>query len=228
MASSLRKNKDWEVISLGYPSGEADVAAHAKSLANVISHLDGAEEIDLVAHSLGNIVIRHYWADQTDLANKKTPDPRIKRIVMVGPPNKGAILAQKYGANKLYENFAGKSGRQLTRGWGELEKKLATPTCEFGIIAGGKRDDIGFNPLIPGDDDLLVTVEETKLAGARDFLLLPVTHAGQMRRPEIQNYTRNFLEKGYFVSEKERHPITEKGVETVAAEKVAEKPEKAK
>jgi hypothetical protein len=49
-----------------------------------------------------------------------------------------------------------------------------------------------------------------------------------MRRPEVQGYVRTFLENGYFVSEKDRHPVTEAGVEKNVVEKVAEKIEEAK
>lgn len=207
LAAALRKNPNWEVISLGYASTEAEVADHAKCLASVIAHLDGAKEIHLVAHSLGNIVIRHYWADQTDPAKNLTPDPRIKRIVMVGPPNHGAKLAQEYGRNVLFETVSGESGQQLSSGWAKLEPHLATPTCEFGIIAGGKQNDIGYNLLIDGDDDFLVAVEETKLPGARDFLLLPIAHNMQMRSAAIHEATKNFLLHGYFVTEQARQPI---------------------
>ena len=57
---------------------------------------------------------------------------------MLAPPNNGARLAQLLGDNKLFESIAGPPGEELGRHWAELEKHLATPTCEFGIIAGGR------------------------------------------------------------------------------------------
>ncbi|MDX1964571.1 MAG: hypothetical protein SFX18_15575 [Pirellulales bacterium] len=207
MAAAIRKETDAKVICLGYPSTQADVAAHAASLASVIRHLPEVQEIDLVAHSLGNIVIRHYWRDQTDPAKKLSPDPRIRRIVMVGPPNQGAQLARRAGQNVLFDSFSGPSGQQLARGWEKLEPQLGTPTCEFGIIAGGLGNDFGYNVLIDGDDDILVGVEEAKLPGARDFVLLPASHFRQMSDPQVQQAAVRFLQHGYFLTEAEKQPL---------------------
>ena len=52
-------------------------------------YLDGIAEINFVGHSMGNIVIRHYLGDE---AGKK-PDGRLRRFVMLGPPNHEAYLA---------------------------------------------------------------------------------------------------------------------------------------
>jgi len=61
--------------------------------------------------------------------------------------------------------------------------------------------------MLEGNDDLVVTVEETRLPGATDFVILPVIHSFIMDDPRVQEYTLRFLEKGYFVSEEARHPI---------------------
>ena len=76
----------------------------------------------------------------------------------------------------------------MATGWEALEPKLATPHFEFGILAGGKGDGRGYNPLIPGDDDAVVTVESTRLAGARDFRVLPVLHSFFMNDKRVQEY----------------------------------------
>jgi pimeloyl-ACP methyl ester carboxylesterase len=194
------------VFNLAYASTRGDVGQHAAALDRVIQRLDGIEEINFVAHSLGNLVIRHYFRDQT--ASGRGPDVRIKRIVMLGPPNQGAQLAKRMGRNGLFEFFAGASGQQLAAKWDELQSKLAIPTCEFGIIAGGIGTTNGRNPLIQGDDDFVVRVDETRLAGARDFAVLPVIHTIMMNDPKVMEYTARFLEHGYFISEDERQPIT--------------------
>jgi pimeloyl-ACP methyl ester carboxylesterase len=208
MVDFLRANSKFTVLSVGYASTQADVATHARSLAKVIEHLGPkVNEINFVAHSLGNIVIRHYLADHTDLANGRRPDPRIQRIVMVGAPNNGARMAQIFGGNSVYERMLGKSGRALARQWGELHKRLAIPQTEFGIVAGGERNDSGYNPLLPGDDDFIVSVEETKLPGARDFVVVNGLHAMLMSNPAVQEAALRFLEHGYFVSEEQRQVL---------------------
>jgi pimeloyl-ACP methyl ester carboxylesterase len=206
LAKRLRE-QGYEVFNVGYPTTRAGVAWHAHNLAQIIEGLEGLEEIDFVAHSLGNLVIRHYLADHTDPATGRQGDPRIKRIVMLGPPNQGADLAVHLDRGPFYEWVGGRSAVQLGRAWAELEPKLATPKCQFGIIAGGSGESRGRNPLLSGDDDYVVSVEATRLSGARDFVVLPVAHTFMMNDPKVQEYTLRFLEHGHFVSEDQRRPI---------------------
>jgi hypothetical protein len=84
---------------------------------------------------------------------------------------------------------------------------LTIPSCEFGILAGGRGDDIGRNPLLDGDDDFVVSVAETRLAGARDFMVVPALHTVIMDHPAVQEYTVRFLQQGFFQSAERRCPI---------------------
>ena len=210
MTTFLQKDGNYVVYNVAYPTTQAGVGEHAKKLDGIIRHLEGVEEINFVAHSLGNLVVRHYLADQTDEKRGLKPDQRIKRIVMLGPPNHGTVLAKKYGKNWAWEAVAGAVGQQLGRDWDKLEKKLATPHCQFGIVAGGKGTE-GFNPLLPGNDDGVVRVEEARLAGARDFAVAPVVHMFLKDDATVQEYTLRFLQKGHFISEEKRQPIVAKG-----------------
>ena len=212
----LREN-DYQVFNVGYPSTQDDVAGLARSLRRVIDNLDGIEEINFVGHSLGNIVVRHYLGDLVrqepwkQSVNAAAADrraaARFHRFVMLGPPNQGATLAEMFADNPLFKGIAGDAGQQLGRDWPDLEKRLATPAFEFGIIAGKKGNERGYNPLLPGENDVVVSVEATKLAGARDFLVLPVVHSFMMDNPKVQQCVLRFLREGYFVSAAERHPL---------------------
>jgi pimeloyl-ACP methyl ester carboxylesterase len=207
MERYLTAQSNFTVLEFGYASTRAEVADHAKSLAHVLQNLDGIEEIDFVAHSLGNLVIRHYLADANDPAQGHVPDPRIKRIVMLGPPNNGAHMAQVLGDNKLYKTLTGESGTELGPGWPGLQRHLATPDCSFGIIAGARPDQRARNPLLEGGDDLIVSVPETKLRGADDFLVLPVVHTFMMDDAKVREATLHFLREDCFVSQAKREPI---------------------
>lgn len=204
----LKEHSDYSVLNVSYASAREKLADHALALGHVIEGLEGVQEIDFVAHSLGNLVIRHYLAENTDPASGRQPDPRIRRIVMLGPPNNGADMAQRFRANLLFQAVWGESGRELAEQWSELNKRLAIPTCQFGIIAGGRGDESGFNPLLAGDDDFVVAVAETRLTGARDFIVLPVVHGTMMENQRVQEQTLRFLQHGYFVSEEARQPIS--------------------
>jgi len=207
MCRYLEEQGGYTAFNVSYPSTRASIGTHAENLARIVRRLDGIEEIHFVAHSLGNLVIRHYLGDHTDDADGKCPDPRIKRIVMLGPPNNGARIAEVLGRNNIFDIVVGQSGTQLARTWNDLSTKLCTPRCEFGIIAGGRNDGRGFNPLLGEDNDLIVSVETTKLPGAEDFKVMPVLHTYLMDNPEVQACTLRFLEHGYFTSPDERQPL---------------------
>jgi len=208
LANYLRKDGDFEVLLVSYASTRADIETHAESLAKVVESLGEVREINFVAHSLGNLVLRHYLADHTDEAHGKQPDPRIKRIVMLGPPNQGARLAVLLKGLPLFPQVVGPSGQQLAEEWEEVSRHLATPNCEFGILAGGRGDDRGMNPWVPGDDDLIVRVEETQLLGARDYRILPSYHRQLLGDAKVHEYTQRFLRHGWFESDETRQPIT--------------------
>jgi len=203
----LHDKGGYTVLNVGYPTTRADVGTHAARLAKILSRLDRAEEIHFVAHSLGNLVIRHYMADQQKLDKSARTKAPIGRFVMLGPPNQGARLARTLGRNRIFETVAGDAGRQLSRDWASLEQKMIVPNCEFGIIAGGRGKATGLNPLLEGDDDFVVSIAEARLAGAHDFAIVPVIHSLIMDHPDTRKKVLRFLSDGYFVSERERQPI---------------------
>jgi hypothetical protein len=204
MYEYLQKRSSGSVLNVGYASTRQSVQQHAESLANVVDNLEGVTEISLVAHSLGNLVIRRYLATLQE--NPRADPPRIRRIVMLTPPNHGAELAERFRKNTVVQAVWGTAGNEIAD-WNELQARLAIPRCPFGIIAGGRGTDTGYNPLIKGDDDMVVSVAETRLPGAHDFVVVPVIHTTIMDDKRVQEYTLRFLESGYFLSEEKRSPI---------------------
>lgn len=205
----LHKHSQYMVLNVEYPGTHQSIGDDARALASVVAHLDGIEEINFVAHSMGNIVVRHYLADQTDPKTGRRPDPRIRRMVMLGPPNHGSKVANTLADNGFFKAFMGKPGQELGRHWAWEEVNLATPPFEFGVIAGGLGKKHGFNPFLPGDNDGIVTVESTRLAGAADFLLVRATHLPMASDPRVFRHTLSFLEHGYFVSADQKQPVAE-------------------
>ncbi|MDZ4656552.1 MAG: alpha/beta fold hydrolase [Bythopirellula sp.] len=209
LADYLQEQGKFHVINFGYPSTQGDVGTHAKSLASVIQHLDGVKTVNFVAHSMGNLVIRHALADLASLPAAEQPKIKYKRFVMIAPPNHGAELADNFSESAIAQTFAGEPLQQLapTKGWETLEQRLATPSFEFGIIAGGQGDGEGYLAAIPGDDDGLLSVEMTRLAGANDFVLVKGIHQLLPKNEQVQDATLRFLEKGYFLPSGTKHPI---------------------
>lgn len=214
----LEKEGGFTWINVGYASTRASLDEHAESFARVVEGLEGIEEVYIVAHSMGNLVVRRYLGEASQPQPRWRPDLRIRRMVMIGPPNNGAQLA-RVAANLLNDShvvrfMVGPSAWQLARDWEEAQKELATPNFEFGVIAGGFGER-GLNPLLDGDDDLVVTVNETRLPGACDFRVVNCRHGGLLHSETVQQQSLNFLNNGYFTTAAEREPISipEKRVE---------------
>jgi pimeloyl-ACP methyl ester carboxylesterase len=203
----LEKHGGYEAFAVDYASLRSTVDDQARSLASVIESLQGIEEINLVGHSLGNIIIRRYLAGDKASAHPWRADRRIARIVMIAPPNHGSSQATHLADNFLFKAVFGESGRQLGVAWDDLEKRLATPDVEFGIIAGGCGNRIGFDPFMPGDDDGRITVQTTRLAGASDFVVVPALHELIANDPRVFGLTLRFLKAGYFISAEQRQAI---------------------
>lgn len=203
----LEQEGDYLWLNVSYASTRRTLDDHAASLARVIDNLDGVSEIDFVCHSLGNLVVRRYLGEATAEQPKWKVDRRIKRMVMLGPPNNGAHFAQYFKDNRLFDLVLGPSGKQLAAQWGDVEKRLAVPPFEFGIIAGCAKTAKLENPLLEGDNDLVVKVDETKLPGACDFLVVPCAHGELMDDPHVRRCVRRFLQEGCFEATEKRMPI---------------------
>jgi len=194
------------VFCMSYPSTMQPILEHARMLDSVVRNLPPTvSRIDFVGHSLGSIVIRRYLSGPLDenwrvpenrmeFRQQFSPDPRIGRFVMLGPPNHGAVIAARLiGNDPVRRFFSGASGDELGINWKETEKMLGIPCCPFMIIAGGRNNDIGFSLLIPGDDDGMVSTEGTKLEGAEKWMLFNVVHNELLQSPAVFNAVERFL-----------------------------------
>ena len=210
LTEHLRKQGFPAVVNFGYASTMAGVEEHAKSLANVVKNL-GADvtEVSFVAHSMGNIVIRYYLGNLERMVASERPQLDFKRFVMIAPPNHGAVLAEDFADNKLFQLFGGESGQQLVpgRGWEDIKDRLVVPSFEFGVLAGGQNDGEGYLAALPGDDDMLLTVATTRLAGAADFTIVEGVHQLLPKNDEVLLRTARFLKHGYFHDASRRRPI---------------------
>jgi hypothetical protein len=211
LGTYLADNGKYTWINVNYSSTRGAIDDHAATLAGVIDELDGIDEIHFACHSLGNLVVRRYLHEAATSDSRWQTDPRIRRMVMLGPPNQGAkaaaLIADILHESPLARLITGPAAWQLARHWDTVSPQLATPQFEFGILAGGFSDDRGYNPLLAGDDDLVVRVEETRLAGAADFRLVACRHGRMMREPAIQQYVLHFLEHGCFTCPEEKQSI---------------------
>lgn len=199
------------VFNAAYPSTTQPIFKHARMLRRIVHHLPPTvRRIDFVGHSLGSIVVRRYlsgplepdWEvpeDRLEARKHFSPDPRIGRFVMLGPPNHGSEIARKMiGHSPLRRRLGGESGDELGIHWSKTEKMLGIPCCSFGILAGGRGDDRGYSLLIDGDDDGVVSTEGTRLEGADGWIQFPVGHGEMLLTEEVFEAALRFLQTGSF------------------------------
>jgi hypothetical protein len=121
------------------------------------------------------------------------------RFVMIAPPNKGYQWARILSRLSLYQWVLGVAGGKIQ----DVEKSIpaitAAPPIEFGVIASGTGTRIGMNPLLPGDDDGTVTVEETRLEGMKDFIQIIGQHSLLLTQKSVIDNVVHFLNTGKFL-----------------------------
>jgi len=203
LENSLEK-AGYQVHNLGYPSTDVSIEEAASRIREKVTAMSGANTINFVGHSMGNLLIRMLLGD--DL-------PGVGRVVMIAPPNQGSFMAQRLEDRDVYRWIFGPAGQQLPADNRDFFESLPIPNCQFGVIAGGRGTEEGYNPFLEGDDDGTVSVEETKLPGAADHTLVNATHTLILFDPETVEQTIHFLKFGKFqkVEPKAQSPKSKEG-----------------
>ena len=181
----------FDAVAISYPSSRGTIEEHAEGLARLLDRQEGTETVSFVTHSMGGLVVRHLLARDGEWKRRI----EVRRIVLIAPPNRGSAIARVLKDIPAYRLIYGEAGQQLTPAEVSRAPVLEHP---FAIIAGGKGDGRGFNPLLPGDDDGTVRLAETRLEGATDFLVVPEIHALISNHQETIRATINFLKHGKF------------------------------
>jgi pimeloyl-ACP methyl ester carboxylesterase len=149
----------------------------------------------LIGYSLGGVVVLRMLALR--------PDIDVDRVVCLGSPLCGSRAA--FHLNQLdWGNLI--LGKTIAEGvlddaahrWA----KGVAESHEIGIIAGDVP--IGFGRLVAGFDeanDGTVAISETQMPGAKDHLVLPVSHKGMLISRDVVDQTAAFLQRGEFLRE---------------------------
>ena len=198
LGQSLADQHSRRIILFEYASTRGAIADHAAALREVVEALPPTNSLSFVGHSMGNIVVRHALGDWERDANRQLLD-RVKTVVMLGPPNQGAAIARQLAKLPAYKLVAGQGGLELGPEWEQLQAKLATPSCPFGIIAGRLPE--GFtNPLVGDAGDFVVSVEEARLPGG-ELLEVNQVHSLLMNDSLVQRAVADFIDHQQFANE---------------------------
>ena len=168
--------RSWETV---IPDGLD--ACHSKS---------SVGRIHFVTHSLGGILLRQYLS--------RHEIPELGRVVMLGPPNQGSVAVDELRDVPGFDWLNGPAGLQLGKGEDSVPLKLGPATFELGIIAGNRTIDPITSSVLENPDDGRVSVEDAKLDGMADFVVVEHSHAFMMRMRRPIDLTIRFLNSGSF------------------------------
>lgn len=195
LEKALRADGYDSVIRFGYASTRSGLAESAAALRRVLEGQHRDTQFCFVGHSMGNIVTRHLIGDLQRDGDPAEILPRCRAMVMLGPPNHGAVIAKRLAATGVFGLVAGPGAMELGTGWDEIEANLATPPFPFSVVAGKVEPGPIRNPLVEGDSDFVVGLEEAKLAGAESIHEVPVLHSFLMNDEACQKWTATFLDE---------------------------------
>ncbi len=189
---TMRKALDadgWEARTLTYPTTEQGVQPNADVVEALLKNQEGYSEIAIVAHSLGGLIARSVLS-RPSFATLPVP---VTRVIMLGTPNQGAELAALLRplARAAVTASANDLMPDRARQFGSIPASV-----KFAVIAGGRNSSIGYNPLLAGDNDSIVRVDETRTANIDDFIVMPVTHMQMTTDPDVIAAVRRFLRTG--------------------------------
>jgi triacylglycerol lipase len=187
------KNRGFHVSNVGYPSREEDIqtlSVEAIEKARVECASVGASTIHFVTHSMGGILVRYY------LAHNEIQE--LGRVVMLSPPNSGSEIVDKLEDTPISKWINVPAVHQLGTEKDSLPKALGAPDYEVGIITGDRSISPLLSLLIPGEDDGKVSVENARLMGMKDFLVVHKAHPFIMNDETVLRQVTYFLEHGVF------------------------------
>lgn len=180
--------------NIDYPSREHEIAVLAdiavgEGLA-VCRAGEHVEKIHFVTHSLGGILVRQYLSTQTV--------DELGRVVMLGPPNQGSNAVDGLVDVPGFDWINGPAGHQLGKGEASVPLALGPVDFELGVIAGNRTIDPITSAVLVDPDDGRVSVEDTKIEGMDDFVIVEHSHAFMMRMQQPIELTKKFLRTGSF------------------------------
>jgi len=198
-ARSFRKMQT-ALEGCGFATLNQDYASRRKALEALAEDIhpaiqrfaDGIDgSVHFVGHSMGGLLARVYLA--------RYRPKRLGRVVMLGTPNSGSEIADRLKHIGAYRAWFGPAGQQLVT---QRDATIAAmfPPIDYpvGIIAGNRSVDPIMSAFLPKPHDGRVSVENTRLDGMADHIIVGTSHPWLVRNGRAIEQTITFVRDGSF------------------------------
>jgi len=170
-----------------YSAVFSDMSRITASLAEFVREL-AAPEVHFLGHSLGGLVIHRFL--------ERFPEQPPGRVVFLGTPSV-ASRAAEHAAR--FAPIAHLMGQSVAEELLQPRERRWTHPDPLGIVAGTQPVGLGqFLAQFHEENDGTVAVTETRMPGATDHIVLPVSHLGMLVSPRVAHETGLFLTQGHF------------------------------
>ncbi|MBV9725926.1 MAG: alpha/beta hydrolase [Gammaproteobacteria bacterium] len=187
LKSRLAHDYALELHAFRYSAVGSGMSQITERLAEYVQSL-ASPEVHFIGHSLGGLVIYRLL--------ERFPDQPPGRVVFLGTPSV-ASRAAEHAAR--FAPIAHLMGQSVAEELLQAHERRWTQARPLGIVAGSQR--IGLGQLLAHfeeDNDGTVAVSETRMAGASDHIVLPVSHLGMLLSTRVAEETGRFLTRGHF------------------------------
>ncbi len=175
-----------------YPSIRGTLDENASALAEFIRQ-QSAISAHIIGHSLGGVLALRMHANN--------PDFLPGRVVCLGSPLTGSRAASILNELEWAEEIIGRSVpeamiHQTANDWAQA----VANSREIGVIAGNVP--LGFGRFVANfneDNDGTIGISETRLDGAKDHLIMPVSHKGMLVSADVADQAAAFIKRGEFL-----------------------------
>jgi pimeloyl-ACP methyl ester carboxylesterase len=198
-ARSFRKMQA-ALETAGFATLNLDYSSRARPLQALVADIHPAISafatavhgpLHFVAHSMGGLLTRAYIA--------RHQPQQLGRVLLLGPPNNGSEIADRFRHLAVYRTFFGPAGQQLaTTPDAATRALLPPPNYELGIIAGDRSVYPVASLFLPSPNDGRVSVESTRLDGMADHIVIATAHPLLVRNAQAIAQTIAFLRDGRF------------------------------
>ena len=179
-------------LLFNYPSVRGTLDENAAALAAFI-HQQNIDRVHIVGHSLGGVLALRMHANNPEFLQG--------RVVCLGSPLTGSRAANVLNELEWAEEII---GRSLTAGIIHQTANDWAPRVaehrDIGVIAGTVP--LGLGRLFANfdeDNDGTIGVSETRLDGAKDHLIMPVSHQGMLVSAAVADQAAAFIKRGEFL-----------------------------